>query len=160
MSPAPISSPATRPAPGPRARLVATGAALAGLAVHLWGLYRDHGPPTLRWFPPADKLEHLVGFGLPCFLVLLALRLRAAATGQGLGARVIALVVGLFVVHAAVSEIVQGTFFTTRSGDPFDALADVVGTLLGLTAYLALRRRVGSRTAWDRATGSGAHGRA
>ena len=49
-----------------------TSAALVALAVHLWGLYRDHGPPTPGWFSQADKLEHLVGFGLPCFLVLLA----------------------------------------------------------------------------------------
>jgi VanZ family protein len=138
---APLSSPTARPVPGRPARLVATAAAVVALAVHLWGLYRDHGPPTPAWFPQADKLEHLVGFGLPCFLVLLALHLHAAAHGGLPGHRVVALVVLLFVVHAVVSEIVQGDFYTTRSGDPYDALADVVGTSLGLAAYLVLRRR-------------------
>jgi len=147
VSQAPLSSPTAWPVPGRPARVVATGAALVALVVHLWGLYRDHGPPTPGWFPQADKLEHLVGFGLPCFLVLLALHLHAAAAGRLLGTRAVAAVVGLFVVHAVVSEVVQGDFYTTRSGDPFDALADVVGASLGLAAYLALRRR-------------GAHGRA
>lgn len=165
MSPAPTSSSAVRPAPGRpvpgRAlRVAVTAAALVGLAVHLWGLYRDHGPPTPVWFPQADKLEHLVGFGLPCFLVLLALHLHVAAAGRRLGARAVALVVGLFVVHAVVSEIVQGDFYTTRSGDPFDAVADTLGTLLGLAAFLHLRRRIEVRTAPGLVSGREAHGRA
>jgi VanZ family protein len=160
VSPAPTPSFAVRPAPGRPVRIAATVAALVGLAVHLWGLYRDHGPPTPAWFPQADKLDHLVGFGLPCFLVLLALHLHAAASGRLLGTRVVALVVGLFVAHAVVSEIVQGEFYTTRSGDPFDAVADVAGTLLGLAAYLLLRRRLEARTAPGLAPGREAHGRA
>jgi VanZ family protein len=75
--------------------------------------------------------------------VLLALHVHAAAAGRLLSTRATALVVGLFVVHAVVSEVVQGDFYTSRSGDPFDALADVIGTGLGLAAYLVVRRRVG-----------------
>lgn len=116
----------------------ATAAAVVALAVHVWGLYRDHGPPTYRWFPHLDKVEHLVGFGLPCFLVLLALDLRSTA---GLRARTVGLVVALFLAHAVVSEVLQGELYTTRSGDPFDALADVCGTVLGLLGYLLVRRR-------------------
>ncbi|GAB2574106.1 VanZ family protein [Microlunatus antarcticus] len=146
MTPAPTTRATTshqtlRPAPGRTVRVAAAAAALVGLAVHLWGLYRDHGPPSVPWFPQADKLEHLVGFGLPCFLVLLALHLHVARRGQLLSGRAVALVVGLFVLHAGVSEVVQGELYTTRSGDPADALADVVGTALGLAAYLLLRRR-------------------
>ena len=146
MIPAPTSGLAVWPGTGRRVRLVATGAAVVGLAVHLWGLYRDHGPPSVSWFPQADKLEHLVGFGLPCFLVLLALHLRSAAAGRLLSTRAVGLVVGAFVVHAGVSEVIQGTFYTSRSGDPFDAVADIIGTILGLAGYVVLRR--------------GAHGRA
>lgn len=146
MSQAPTSRTAAPPPPartGPArpARHVVAAAALVALVVHLWGLYRDHGPPSVPWFPQADKVEHLIGFGLPCFLVLLTLHLRAAAAGRLLGTRAVALVVGLFVLHAGVSEVVQGELYTTRSGDPFDALADVTGTALGLAAYAVLRRR-------------------
>lgn len=163
MTPAPTSGPTPRNAPGRAVRMGATAAALAGIAVHLWGLYRDHGPPSVPWFSQADKVEHLVGFGLPCFLVLLALHLHVTARGRVLGRRAVALVVALFVVHAGVSEVVQGDFYTTRSGDPFDALADVVGTLLGLAAYVLLVRR---RTVPARPVPAGldhrqeAHGRA
>jgi VanZ family protein len=134
-------------------------AALVSLGMHLWGLYRDHGPPSVSWFAQADKLEHLVGFGLPCLLVLLALDLRAAAAGRPLRNRAVAVVVGLFVAHAVVSEVVQGTLYTSRSGDPLDALADVTGTLLGLAAYLVVQRRAGSSTGGARRTGQAAHGR-
>ena len=163
MSQAPTSRPLAQPAPvrgGPtrRVRLAVTAAAAVALAVHLWGLYRDHGPPSVPWFPQADKLEHLVGFGLPCLLVLLALHLRAAAAARPLGRRAVALVVGLFVLHAGVSEIIQGELYTTRSGDPFDALADVAGTALGLAAYLVLRRRSAFVAVRGELTGRAAHG--
>jgi hypothetical protein len=158
VSPAPLPGTIAWTPPWRAARL-ATAAALVALVIHFWGLYRDHGPPTLRWFPQADKLEHLVGFGLPCFFVLLALHLRAAVAGERLRGRVVGLVVGLFVVHAGVSEVVQGEFYTSRSGDPFDALADLTGTSLGLLAYLAVRRRGG--TGVDAAeAGRGSRGRA
>lgn len=160
MTPAPLAGPATRSAAGRPARAATTAAALVALAVHLWGLYRDHGPPEVRWFPGLDKLEHLVGFGLPCFLVLLALHLRAAAAGRAPDTRSVAVVVGLFVLHAGVSEIVQGELYTTRSGDPFDALADVVGTSLGLVAYLVVRRRAAPGGAPAVASGQVRHGRA
>jgi VanZ family protein len=160
VSPAPLSSPATPLVPGRAARVTVTAAAALGLVVHLWGLYRDHGPPSVGWFPQADKLEHLVGFGLPCLLVLLALHLHAAAAGRLLGTRAVVVVVGLFVAHAVVSEVVQGTLYTSRSGDPFDVVADVTGTFLGLAAYLVLRRRARSVTAATRTTGQAAHGQA
>ncbi len=126
-----------------RARTLAWAAAAVAVAVHLWGLYRDHGPPTPPGFPQADKLEHLVGFGLPCFLVLLAVHLQALAGGRRPRARTVALVAGLFAVHAGVSEVVQGALYTSRTGDPYDALADLTGTALGLLAHLVVRRRVG-----------------
>ena len=124
-----------------RASTVVTAAAVVALVVHVWGLYRDHGPPSVPWFTHADKVEHLVGFGLPCFLVLLALHLRAEAAGRSPRTRTLAVVVAAFVVHAGVSEVLQGTLYTTRSGDPADALADVLGTGLGLLGYLLVRAR-------------------
>lgn len=163
MTQAPTSRPAAPPAPARPGtarplRLAVTAAAVVALAVHLWGLYRDQGPPSVPWFPQADKLQHLVGFGLPCFLVLLALHLRAAAIGRLLGVGVVGLVVGLFVLHAGVSEVVQGTLYTSRSGDPLDALADVTGTGLGLVAYGVVRRRGTSGAGRRPVTGRTAHG--
>jgi VanZ family protein len=122
-----------------RGRTLAAAAAVVAVAVHLFGLYRDAGPPSVPWFTHADKVEHLVGFGLPCFLVLLALDLRRAPVPAP--RRTVVLVVAAFLAHAVVSEVVQGALYTTRSGDPADALADVVGTAFGLAALLLVRRR-------------------
>jgi hypothetical protein len=59
--------------------------------------------------------------------------------------RRVGLVTGLFFIgHGVVSELIQHAFYTTRTGDPFDALADSVGVLLGLLAVgvvLAVRHR-------------------
>jgi hypothetical protein len=118
---------------------------LAGLAVlaHLYGLYRVTGPPTPPWFPHADKLEHLVGFAGPVALVLLAVGLRARSLGGVLSRRACTLVAVLFGLHAVVSELAQHFFYTTRSGDPLDALADGLGVLGGV--LLARRLLRGAR---------------
>jgi VanZ family protein len=133
-----------RSVPGGRrsrpAQLLGAAAALSVL-VHLFGLYRPTGPPTPSWFPSADKLEHLVGFGAPVCLVLLALAFRRS-DGLGNPARTTALVTGLFALHAVVSELAQHFFYVHRTGDPRDVLADWLGVLLGaVAAELVLRRR-------------------
>ena len=143
--------------PGRTTRVLAPLAAVLGLVVHLWGLYRDHGPPSVGWFPHLDKGEHLVGFGLPVLLVLLALHVHAAARGALPRTRTVVVVVALFVAHAGVSEVVQAEAYTTRSGDPSDAAADVVGTVLGLLAYLLVRRSAAA--AGGSGAGRGSRGR-
>ncbi|HMT89928.1 MAG TPA: hypothetical protein PKC73_09845 [Dermatophilaceae bacterium] len=50
--------------------------------------------------------------------------------------------VGGFAVHAPLSELVQAQFLPGRSGDPRDALFDVVGVGLGAVVGVLLRRRV------------------
>jgi VanZ family protein len=124
---------------------VAALAALA-VAVQLYGLYRPSGPPTPPWFPYADKLEHAVGFALPVALVLLAWGLRDRSRGGRPGRRGWVLVLAVAVAHAVVSEIVQATFYTYRSGDPLDVLADVAGTAVGALAARAVLRRPGPRS--------------
>jgi VanZ family protein len=126
----------------PPAALVAAVAAVAAVGLQLWGVYRVTGPPDPPWFPHADKLEHAVGFGLPVVLIMVTAVLRGI---RGAGLRRVGLVTGLvFVGHGVVSEIIQHAFYTTRTGDPFDALADAVGVLLGLLAVsvvMAIRHR-------------------
>ena len=109
-----------------------------GLVVHLWGLYRVAGPPSPPWFPHADKVEHLVGFGAPLLLVLLTLRLHARARGRSLTRRAVGVVVAAFALHGVLSEVVQHLFYDSRTGDPTDTLADWAGVLLGLLAFRLL----------------------
>ena len=122
-------------------------AGLAGLAIvaQLWGLYRVAGPPSAPWFPHADKLQHAVGFGLPVALLLLALGLRALEQPPRLSRLAPGLVVAVSAVHAVTSEVVQHRFYVSRSGDPLDVLADLVGVALGAALALgALRRTTAS----------------
>jgi hypothetical protein len=120
-------------------RLLVAASALA-VAVHLFGLYRATGPPTVSWFPSSDKIEHAVGFGLPVFLILLALRWYGRCTPAR--QRV---VVVIFAAHAVVSELIQHWFSTTRSGDPRDTLADWVGIALGWLGYRLVAERMARR---------------
>jgi VanZ family protein len=123
-------------------------AVLAGLAVaaQLWGLYRVTGPPTPGWFPDADKLEHAAGFALPVGLLVLALGLRRLARGRTPSRTTLVVVVAVFAAHAVLSEVVQHLFYTGRSGDPRDVLADVVGIALGAVVATALLRRAVRRS--------------
>ena len=98
------------------------------VAVQLVVLYSPDGggPPP---FAQADKVVHLLVFLVPVALAVVA----------GFRRRV---VVAVFGAQAVLSEVVQGLFLSHRSGDPLDALADLVGLALGvLVGTMLLRRR-------------------
>jgi hypothetical protein len=99
------------------------------LAAHLAALYWPRvdlqGPVT--W---TDKAVHVLLFLAPTVAGLLA------------GVRP-AYLVGLLALHAPVSELVQHYLLPNRSGDPWDAVADLSGVVLGVTSVVvgrALRR--------------------
>ena len=129
-----------------RWRAVAAAAGIA-VAAQLYGLYRTTGPPTPSWFPHADKLEHALGFAVPLFLVLVAVDLRSRVTRRELQPAVVLGVTALFAAHAVVSELIQHFFYRSRTGDPFDVLADWVGTAVGVGTYRWLRAAVERRAA-------------
>lgn len=87
------------------------------LAVQLVALYwpRVAVEHPFSW---ADKAAHVLIFAAPAAAGVLA-RLRPAY------------VLGLLAVHAPVSEVVQHDVLPHRTGDPLDALADLVGVGLG-----------------------------
>ena len=108
---------------------------LLGFAVlvQLVVLYAPSGPSAPP-FPGSDKLVHALVFLVPVAVALLA----------GLPPR---LVVAVFAGHAVVSEVVQGALLPTRSGDPLDVVADLVGVGLGVLVWRLLVRLVGRRAA-------------
>ena len=69
-------------------------------------------------FPGSDKLVHLGLFAL-----------LAATARWRFGGRPVVLAV--LALYAVVSEVVQGVLMATRSGDPFDVVADLLGVALG-----------------------------
>ncbi len=72
-----------------------------------------------------DKVIHASVFGAPALFALLA----------GVRPRW----VGLLVLHAPVSELVQATMLPARDGDVADGVADVTGVALALGAFLVIR---------------------
>jgi hypothetical protein len=100
------------------------GAACAG---QLFVLYWP-GSPGPGLFPYSDKLVHLLVFGL------------VAVLGRWVGLRPVVLG-SVLAAHAVVSEVVQATVLPARSGDPLDALADLVGVGLGLAIGATISAR-------------------
>jgi ABC-type Fe3+-siderophore transport system permease subunit len=91
------------------------------------------GGPQL--FPGSDKLVHLVLFAL------------LAATARARFGPAAPVLVGV-AVYAVASELVQGALLDSRSGDPYDVLADLLGALAGwrLAGHLLGRPRAGIRS--------------
>ena len=98
---------------------------VAHLAALYWPRVDVQGPVT--W---SDKVVHVLLFAAPTVAGLLA------------GVRP-AYLVGLLALHAPVSELLQHFLLPNRSGDAWDAVADLGGVVLGVTSVMvgrALRR--------------------
>jgi len=98
---------------------------VAHLAALYWPRVDLQGPVT--W---SDKVAHLLLFLAPTVAGLLA------------GVRP-AYLVALLALHAPVSELLQHYLLPHRSGDAWDAVADLSGVVLGVTSVVvgrALRR--------------------
>ncbi len=104
--------------------------ALAVIA-QLLALYWPN-PPQGGGTRGLDKVVHAGVFLAPALLGVLA----------GLRAVVLA---PLLIAHAVVSELVQHFLLPGRAGDPWDAVADIVGVAVGLAIGSALLLRAGGR---------------
>jgi hypothetical protein len=100
---------------------------VAAVAVNLVVLYWPR-PVSDGGIPFADKAVHIAIF--------------AAVAVAGLRARVPAgWLVGLLAVHAVSSELIQHWLLATRTGDPADVAADLVGVALGVVVAWKLASR-------------------
>lgn len=113
------------------------GLGLVALAAQCYGLYSPGDPEPSLQVPGLDKVVHVLMFAVPVWLFL-----RAGAPRL--------LVLGLAVAQTAFSEYAQARWVPFRSGDPWDALADLAG--VGLGVWLAARtpRRITAPAAADR----------
>ena len=75
------------------------------------------------------------------FLVLTTLDMYAARAGRTLRPFWAAVIGAGFAVNAVVSELYQARPGSGRSGDPYDAVADLVGIAAGWLAYRLVRDR-------------------
>jgi hypothetical protein len=119
----------TRLAAGSRRAWAAfAGAVLVNLVVLYWPRAVAGGD-----VPYVDKVVHLLVFGAVAFTGV-----RVGLPVRWLGA--------VLVLHAVSSELVQHFWIAARSGDPADAVADILGVVVGVAAA-----RVGGSWAHDRA---------
>lgn len=97
------------------------------VAVHLAALYwpRVSVQGPVAW---TDKVVHVTLFGAPALVGLLA------------GMRPAYLLVPL-ALHAPVSELLQHAVLPNRSGDVWDAVADLSGVVVGATIGMVSRTR-------------------
>ncbi|MCR8670436.1 VanZ family protein [Agrococcus sp. HG114] len=109
-------------------RRVALALFAVAVLAQLLVLYAPDPPEGLPGAPGLDKLVHAAVFLAPALLGVLA-----GMQPLWLGAALVA--------HALLSELIQHSLLAARSGDGWDAVADVVGVAAGLAAGWALRRR-------------------
>ena len=107
----------------PWLQVAAVGALVVHLAALYWPRVDVQGPVT--W---TDKVVHVLLFGVPTLLVLRAWRRPWP-------------VVALLALHAPLSELAQHALLLGRSGDEWDAVADLGGVVLGVTLAVVGRRR-------------------
>ena len=113
-----------RPRPLKRLWRLAFGVALA---VQLIAVYSPQGLAG-PGIPGLDKVVHASIFFAPALaLLMMGVRARWA--------------LGILALHAPVSELIQHFWLPERSGDVFDAAADLTGVGLGWFAYVVWDRR-------------------
>ena len=113
-----------------RRRLLLGGAVLLQCAVLYWP--RAVGNPGDL---PLDKLVHAAIFGLVAWAGIRA--------GVPVGR-----LVGLLLAQAILSEVIQDRLLPHRSGDPWDAVADTVGTFVGVFVARSAPRPAMMRGMW------------
>jgi VanZ family protein len=101
---------------------VAVLAVVVQVLVVYWPVVTVQGP--VIW---TDKVVHALVFAVPTY-----------AVGRALGS--VRTVVLAFALHAPVSELVQHFLLPGRSGDPWDAVADLAGVALGAAALVVRAR--------------------
>lgn len=101
------------------------------VVVHLAVLYWPRPPDVGGGVPHLDLVVHLVVFGA---VAVCAVRCGLPLTW----------VVVVLLAHAVVSELVQAYVVPDRTGDWRDAVADAVGTLLGVLLTRRDRRPAGA----------------
>jgi hypothetical protein len=75
-----------------------------------------------------DKVVHAFVFFAPALVALMI----------GIPAR---WAIGILLLHAPVSELIQAVGLPRRDGDLFDVMADLTGVMLGGLAYMVWKRR-------------------
>jgi VanZ family protein len=89
-------------------------------------------PDFLEWLSP-DKVVHLIMFGLLSYFILYGNRRQYFKSKKRSFYIINAILISA--AYGVVTEILQVYVFSGRSGNIFDASADLLGALIGGVAY-------------------------
>ncbi|MEZ5543265.1 MAG: VanZ family protein [Pseudomonadota bacterium] len=120
-----------------------------GWAAVIYYLSDQPGIDLPPLFPHVDKLLHLIAYGVLGFLAMGACSPAACRQHSGY----YWLIVALAGLYGVLDEYHQ-SFVPGRDTDPYDALADVCGGLLGAGLMFLLLRRSAANTAPATARGT------
>jgi len=90
-------------------------------------------------FKHADKLMHALFYGI--FSALIIISLSESAKGRFINIHKLLLAFILVLVFGSLMEIIQHYFITTRFGDPFDIIFNMLGWVVAV-GLLYLRTRL------------------
>lgn len=97
----------------------------------------DIPPVDFEWFIPVDKVVHfLMYFGLSAATAINYIHLKMGRISIN---KMIMYAVLLPIIYGGFIEVIQNYFISTRSGDWFDFLADLLGSLAALPIALIFR---------------------
>ena len=85
-------------------------------------------------FIPIDKFGHFSFYASLCFLLLK----NSQYSTKGIGTKSKILSFAIAVVYGALMEVIQGTFCPSRCADIHDVVANSIGAIIGLLAFLFL----------------------
>jgi VanZ family protein len=103
--------------------------------------FEDTSVPTIQ-IPHLDKIVHFTFYFVAAILGLFSFRMRIRE-GASLKKFMIVMLL-LLVIFGIIIEVIQDRYTTSRAGDVFDALANTIGTLVGvLTAKMLFSSKKG-----------------
>ena len=95
------------------------------------------------WLSP-DKVVHLIMFGTLSFLILFGYRHKYSGNNKR---KLVWAAVLIAAAYGFLTEVLQYYVFTGRSGNVYDAFADVTGAVLGWWLFIPVFKKLKSKTA-------------
>ena len=96
--------------------------------------------PRVKPVVGLDKVVHLLMYAVFAFLCLWGYRKQFITNGKAYHKKALLLALVISIAYGGLTELMQEYFVPLRTGDWIDFLADVIGTLLGVTIFYLFYR--------------------
>jgi VanZ family protein len=96
--------------------------------------------PRVKPVVGLDKVVHLLMYAVFAFLCLWGYRKQFITNGKAYHKKALFLALVISIAYGGLTELMQEYFVPLRTGDWIDFLADIIGTLLGVTIFYLFYR--------------------